>query len=231
MISIKSSGTFTGAGVLSAIAASLCCITPVVALLAGSGSVAANFAWIEPARPYLIVLSIAVLAFAWYAKLKRAKTNDMDCNCETTKKASFLQSKTFLGIVTVFAILMMAFPLYAKMFYPKPKVQAATVTTVDNKQQVKFTIQGMTCEGCEEHVNNKLSKVNGVLAYKTSYATRSSLVTFDGSKVNIKTIEAAINKTGYRVKGYEVLNSGSTAQANNTKECISASKLCCQKAE
>ncbi|MFX6334792.1 cation transporter, partial [Acinetobacter baumannii] len=74
----------------------------------------------------------------------------------------------------------MTFPLYAKVFYPKPKVQSA-FAVVDNKQQVKFTIQGMTCEACEVHVNNELSKVNGVLAYKTSYATRSSLVTFDKS--------------------------------------------------
>lgn len=203
MISIKSSGTFTGAGVLTAIAASLCCITPVIALLAGSSSIAANFSWIEPARPYLIGLSVAVLAFAWYLKLKPAKANDIDCNCETTKKASFLQSKIFLAIVTVFAILMMTFPLYVKMFYPKQKVQATALAVVDNKQQVKFTIQGMTCEACEEHVNNELSKVNGVFAYKTSYATRSSLVTFDKSKVDEKTIEAAINKTGYKVKSYD----------------------------
>jgi copper chaperone CopZ len=206
MISLKSFGTFTGAGILSAIAASLCCITPVIALLAGSSSIAANFSWIEPARPYLIGLSIAVLAFAWYVKLKPAKTTDMDCNCETTKKASFLQSKTFLSIVTVFAILMMTFPLYAKMFYPKPKFQAATVAVVDNKQQVNFTIQGMTCEGCEEHVNNELSKVAGVLSYKTSYASRSSLVTFDKSKIDVKIIEATINKTGYTVKEYTLIS-------------------------
>jgi copper chaperone CopZ len=206
MISIKSSGAFTSAGVLSAIAASLCCITPVIALVAGSSSIAANFSWIVPARPYLIGLSISVLAFTWYVKLKPAKANDMDCNCETTKNASFLQSKTFLGIVTAFAILMMAFPLYAKMFYPKPKLQAVTPVVVDSKQQAKFTIQGMTCEGCEEHVNNELSKVNGVLAYKTSYATRSSLVTFDKSKVDVKTIEAAINKTGYVVKEYKLIS-------------------------
>jgi len=206
MISIKSPSTFTGAGVLSAIAASLCCITPVVALLAGSSSIAANFSWIEPARPYLIGLSIAVLALAWYVKLKPTKTKDMDCNCETTKKASFLQSKTFLSIVTIFAILMMTFPLYAKVFYPKPKVHSATVAVVDNKQQAKFIIQGMTCEGCEEHVNNELSKVNGVLTYKTSYANRNSIVSFDGLKVDAKTIEAAINKTGYKVKEYKLIS-------------------------
>jgi mercuric ion transport protein len=206
MISIKSPGTYTGVTLLSAFAASLCCITPVIALLAGSSSIAANFSWLEPARPYLIGLSIAVLAFAWYVKLKPAKTTDMDCNCETTKKASFLQSKRFLSIVTLFAILMMAFPLYAKMFYPRPKVQATTLGVVDNKQQVKFTIQGMTCEGCEEHVNNELSKVSGVIAYKTSYASKNSMVTFDKSKVDVTKIEAAINKTGYKVKQYKLIS-------------------------
>ena len=205
MIRIKSLSTFTTAGVLSAIAASLCCITPVVALLAGSSSIAANFSWIEPARPYLIALSIAALLFAWYVKLKPANTNNVDCTCETTKRASFLRSKTFLGIVTVFAILMMAFPLYAKLFYPGLKIPAATVAA-GNKQQVKFTIQGMTCEGCEEHINNELSKLGGVCAYKTSYVNRNSLVSFDKSKVDLKTIEAAINKTGYKVRSYDVVN-------------------------
>ncbi len=226
MISIKSTGTFTGAGVLSAIAASLCCITPVIALLAGSSSIAANFSWIEPARPYLIAVSIAVLTFAWYLKLKPVKKNEMDCNCETTKRASFFQSKTFLGIVTVFAILMMAFPLYAKVFYPKPKVQATPVL-IDNKQTAKFTIQGMTCTGCEEHVNNELSKVNGVLSYKTFYATRSSLVTFDKSKIDEKTIEAAINKTGYKVKKYDVLNNPATCKSAGA--CRDTIKYCCEK--
>lgn len=205
MIRLKSSGTLSSASVLSAIAASLCCITPVVTLLAGSSSIATNFSWIELARPYLMGFSLAVLGFAWYLKLKPFRTNDMDCNCDTTKKASFLQSKTFLGIVTVFAILMMSFPLYAKAFYPKPKIQAATVAAVDNKQQVNFTIQAMTCEGCEEHVNNELSKVNGVITYKTSYASKSSVVTFELSKVDVKTIEAAINKTGYKVKEYKLI--------------------------
>lgn len=204
MINIKSSGTFTGAGVLAAIAASLCCVTPVIALLAGSSSIVANFSWIEPVRPYLIGLSIAVLALAWYLKLKPSKIGDIDCNCETTRKPSSFQSKTFLAIVTVFAILMITFPLYARMFYPKPNAQSTSLAVFDHKQQVKFSIQGMTCEACEEHVNNELSKVNGVFAYVTSYATQSSLVTFDKLKVDEKIIEATINKTGYKVKSYEL---------------------------
>ena len=206
MISIRSIGTYSSAGILSAIGASLCCIVPVIAFLAGSGSIAASFSWIEPVRPYLIGLSVAVLAFAWYVNIKSSKTNYMDCNCETPKGPSFLQSKTFLSIITVFSILMMSFPLYAKMFYPKPNGQSTTLAVVDNKKQVRFSIEGMTCSSCELTVNNQLSKVNGVIAYETSYATKSSLVTFDKAKVDVKAIETAISKTGYKVQRYDVLN-------------------------
>lgn len=229
MINLKSSGTYSGAGLFAAIAASLCCITPVIALLAGSSSIAANLSWIEPARPYLIGLSIAVLALAWYMKLRPAKSTNPDCNCETVMKPSFVQSKTFLSIVTIFAILMMTFPFYAKMFYPKPKIQAASVSSVDNKQQAKFIIQGMTCEGCEEHVNNELSKVNGVLAYKTSYVSRSSLVTFDKTKVDIRTIESAINKTGYKVKSHDVIADTTNMCSGEDSSCTNATKSCCRK--
>jgi mercuric ion transport protein len=97
MLSLISSATLSSASALSAIAVSLCCITTVIALLAGS-SIATNFLWRESVRPYLIGLTIAVFGFAWYLKLKSTKTNNLDCNCETTKKATFLQSKVFLGL-------------------------------------------------------------------------------------------------------------------------------------
>jgi len=50
----------------------------------------------------------------------------------------------------------------------------------------------------KSEINNELAKVNGVFAYKTSYAYKS--------EVDIKTIVAAINKTAYLVKSYEVVN-------------------------
>jgi hypothetical protein len=59
-----------GAGVLTAVAASLCCITPVLAIVAGSSGIVASFSWLEPIRPYLIGLTVIVLGFAWHQKLK-----------------------------------------------------------------------------------------------------------------------------------------------------------------
>lgn len=61
------------AGILTAIAASLCCITPVLALLVGTSGIASSFSWMEPFRPYLIGFTILVIGYAWYQKLKPVK--------------------------------------------------------------------------------------------------------------------------------------------------------------
>jgi mercuric ion transport protein len=78
---MKSDNKLIGTGLLTAITASLCCITPVLALIAGTSGIASTFSWIEPFRPYLIGLTILVLGFAWYQKLKPQK--EIDCECET----------------------------------------------------------------------------------------------------------------------------------------------------
>jgi len=117
-----------GTGILTAIASSLCCITPVLALISGTSGVASTFSWLEPFRPYLIGFTIIVLGFAWYQKLKPKK--ETDCDCETGEKTSFIQSKLFLGIVTIFAIVMTAFPYYSSVFYPKSEKEIALYRSV-----------------------------------------------------------------------------------------------------
>lgn len=54
---MKTDNKLIGAGLLTAIAASLCCITPVLALIAGSSRLATTFSWFEPFRPYFIGLT------------------------------------------------------------------------------------------------------------------------------------------------------------------------------
>jgi len=184
-------------GILTAFAASLCCITPVLALLGGASGLAASFSWIEPFRPYLIGLTVLVFATVWYQKLKPQK--QMNCDCETDNKKSFWQSKPFLGIVTVFAVVLISFPYYAEAFYPKqqePKVASAHKANV---KQVVFKIKGMSCESCTHHVNSEISKVKGIIAFQTSYKNANSTIKFDNSKTSVDSLAAAINRTGYKV--------------------------------
>jgi copper chaperone CopZ len=192
------------AGLLTAAAASLCCITPVLAFLGGASGLASTLSWVEPFRPYLIALTVLVFAFAWYQRLKPQK--QVDCNCNTNNKPTFFQSKTFLSIVTVVAGLLIAFPYYAKAFYPKADQPQIVVSDRANIKQAEFKIKGMTCEGCTEHVNSELAKVKGVIQYQTSYESANSIVKFDNSKTSIDSIAKAINNTGYKVTYQTVTN-------------------------
>lgn len=192
------SGKLAGASILSAIAASLCCITPVLALVSGAGGIASSFSWLEPARPYLLGITVLVLGFAWYQKLKPRTAEEIQCACEEDEKPPFMQTKKFLGIVTVFAFLMMAFPYYGHIFYPKADKEVVVVSS-DNIQEVKFNVSGMTCASCEEHVNHEVNKLTGIISSNASYENGNAIIEFDNSKTNISEIEKAINSTGYSV--------------------------------
>ena len=110
-----------GGGLVAAFLGSLCCIIPVLALMAGTSSFAASFSWLEPGRPYLAGVTITVLGFAWYQKLF-PKKESQDCTCDTDRKGrSFWQTKSFLGIVTFFALAMLSFPHYAHVFLSAPR--------------------------------------------------------------------------------------------------------------
>lgn len=197
----------TGIGIFAAIAASLCCITPLLALLAGASGAASSLAWLEPLRPYLIGLAIATLGFAWYRSLSTKENTacNSDGTC-TVEKKSFLASKTFLIIITIAAIALIAFPYYATIFYPKPQKQNTVVVESKNINTASFTIKGMTCKGCETEVNNELYKVSGVIDAQTFYDKGTSIVKFDKSKATVEQLKSAIAQTGYKVTNYQLLN-------------------------
>ena len=197
---LESSATFSG--ILTAFASSLCCITPVLAFMAGTGGIASSFSWIEPARPYLLGATALLLGFAWYQKLKPVAADD--CDCEIPQKRSFLQTKSFLLAVTIFAAVTSTFPLYAHVFYPKTQ-PAAIVEAQSNVQKVEFSIEGMTCTGCENHVKSEISKLPGIVEVTVSYSKNNAVVTFDKTKTTIEAIEKAINSTGYKAVKHTVL--------------------------
>lgn len=187
-----------GAGLFAAFVASLCCITPVVGFLAGIGGIASTFSWIEPFRPYLIGLTTVLLGFAWYQKLK--PTGDVECACD--EKPSFWQTKKFLGIVTVLAVVLMSFPYYSDAFFSKP-YQEVVYVQKDQVQTVTFEVEGMTCTGCEETVKAASLSLSGVLEADASYKTSKATIKYDKSRVDLEQITSAINKTGFKVVGKE----------------------------
>lgn len=194
-MSNKKFNTLVITGSLTAIGASLCCITPVLALIAGSSGLASTFSWVEPLRPYLIGLTIVILVFAWYQKLKPRSKEEIECDCED-EKPSIWQTKTFLGIITIFAIFMLALPYYSCAFYPENELSESV--NIDNSATYKINITGMTCTGCEAHVKSEVAKLPGILNLEVSYIQGDALITIDESKTSLEQVEIVINKTGYK---------------------------------
>lgn len=198
----KSAKAAYGIGIFAAIAASLCCITPVLALIAGASGLASSLSWLAPLRPFLIGIAVITLAYAWYKSIKTK--NDAACTdgtCQPEKK-TFLSSKAFLIVISVAALLFIAFPYYAKVFYPKHQKQMGVFAGQTNIQTVQFQLKGMTCKACEAEVNNELYKVNGVIDAKTFYNKGQSIVQYDSTRASLEQLQKAIANTGYTVAGY-----------------------------
>ena len=96
-------------GIIASLGASLCCITPVLAVLAGSAGLASTFSWLDPFRPYFIGLTVLVLAYVWWEKLKLAAqpvTDPLEQSAKTGLADSFPAS---FGLVKL-AVLQQASP-------------------------------------------------------------------------------------------------------------------------
>jgi copper chaperone CopZ len=194
---MQSGNKLAGLGILTAISASLCCIAPIIALLVGTNGLISIFSGLDFLRPYLISLTVLMLSFAWYQKLKLQK--QAACNCgDANERAPFLQTKAFLSIVTISVAIILAFPLYVHTFFQKTK-KSTIVAEKTNLSSAEFTISGMTCSGCEEHVNQKANNLTGIIHIAVSCKKGNAIVTYDNTKVTIEQIEQAIEKTGYSV--------------------------------
>jgi len=190
-------------GIFAAIGASLCCITPVLAVLAGSTGLASSFSWMEPFRPYLIALTILVLAYAWWDKLKPAKEG-IECACDPDEngKVSFWHTQTFLAIITIFSVVMLSFPYWGDSLIGGQKEKVIIVDRTNVLKKV-INIEGMTCSACEATVAKIGGEVNGVINISASTPKKQAVVEYDKTKTNIDEIMRAIGTTGYKPVGYD----------------------------
>lgn len=181
-------------GIISAIAASSCCIPPVIAAIAGISGGASSLSWIEPFRPYLIGFAILAIGYAWYTHLKPKQVDDCGCDIE---KPKWYQSRGFLIGMTIFAIISISFPYYAHIFYGNQTEKNVIITDQSDVKNIDIKIEGMTCEACQNHVNESVLALPGVIKIETSYDNSNAIVKYDKSKTDIKEIENAVNSTGY----------------------------------
>lgn len=182
-------------GSIAAIAASLCCIAPLLAIFGGLSGAATYFNWIAPYRPYLIGITILVFAFAWYQQLVVAPKKEEDCCAPASR--TFWQSKRFLLIVTVFAVVLTAFPYYSALFYKTP-AKTSGVAVLSNFKSIRLNVKGMGCADCTKHIDGSLMSLNGVTSSITSFEKAQTVVRYDPDKTNADSIKHQISAIGYQ---------------------------------
>jgi len=102
-----------GVTILSAVAASLCCILPLAAVFLGVGSAALG-AWMEPARPYLLGLTVLCLGLAFYQAYRPLKCDPEDsCAAPVSRR----RQRVLLWIMTPIALGLLALPYYVEWLF------------------------------------------------------------------------------------------------------------------
>jgi mercuric ion transport protein len=73
--------------VVAAVAASTCCIGPVVFSLAGAGALSAASTRFEPYRPWFVAMTVVLLGLAFYAAYRPVRT-EADCDDDACEPGS-----------------------------------------------------------------------------------------------------------------------------------------------
>jgi copper chaperone CopZ len=199
MVNLKfKKNTSIGTAVFSAVSLKLCCWGPLLltGIIGVSGS-AVYFSWLIVIKPYLLVLAFFSLCLAFFQVYKINK-DDSCGNCKI-QKSSFFKSKLYVWLVAVFVILMTLLSYFPQVFYQTNKNEIVAGNTADVKT-VKFYIKGMTCTACEENINIKVNKLEGIIEVNTSHKTGVSEIEFDKSKTSNDEIKEAIQSKGYVIK-------------------------------
>jgi copper chaperone CopZ len=187
-----------GGSLLAAIAASLCCIGPLVAVALGTGGFAAS-ALFEKWRPVFLGVTFALLALAWYLTYRKPKANCEEGSACATKPVS-KWNKMVLWFATGVVLLMAAFPSLSSAILRATQPSPPVAVADGNSAILKVKIPSMDCAACAVSIQTKLRKQTGVVTAQVSYDTKEAVVQYDTAKLSPEKIIAAIDQTGFKAE-------------------------------
>lgn len=191
--------------IAAAIAASACCILPLILGTASAGSVGLR-AVLTPYRPYLVALTLMPLGAGFYFTYRTEKAAcgaDGSSAAERTLGMKRL-SKTMLWLITLFTIFSMAYPEIAAYRVHSQANSIPVGTASDKAKTVVFTVGKMTCEECTLSIAKAVKNTPGVYNAKVDFASKHAAVRYDEQRVSVPEIRKAIEKTGFPVLGKTV---------------------------
>ena len=184
----------TGA-IIAAIAASICCVGPLVLLALGVGGAwVGSLTALEPFRPYFMGVTFLFLAYAFYRIFRKPKAEECAPGSYCANPKSDKINKISLWSVTVLILVLFSVPYIAGY---STSAQNNDILSATDISRVILDVPGMNCPSCPFTVQKSLKNLEGVFQAEASLEQKKAVVLFDPAKVSVEQmIEAAAN-AGY----------------------------------
>ncbi len=182
--------------IAAAVAASLCCIGPLILLALGvSGAWIGNLAALEKYRPIFISVTLGLLGFAFYRIYRKSgEACEPGSHCASPKAGRF--NEITLWIVTVLVLGLLATP-YAVSYLSSGSRAVQGSQIVAETRQVTLAVQNMTCAGCVPTVTSSLKGVEGILELRVTLEPPEAIIVYDPDKVDVEKMIIATSNAGY----------------------------------
>lgn len=187
-----------GGAIVAALAASSCCIGPLILAALGIGGAGA-FAIFGAYRPYILGATAALLAAGFYFtyRKERAATGDA-CGCEKPSSTGGRAGHTGLWVATGMVALFAAAPnLLAGLNRQAGHTQAVATRSGLSVEHAVIRVEGMDCEACATHIRGALTNAGGFHDLNLDLKGHAITVGYEPAPGRLERYVAAINDLGY----------------------------------
>lgn len=211
----KASRRSIAGAIVAAVAASICCVGPLVLLALGVGGAwVGNLTALEPYRPFFMIATVLFLAYAFYRVYRRPKEEECEPGSYCANPKSNRWNKIILWTVTVGVIMLLAVPYVTPYLYATGGTSTPGVVSesVENPalcadcevpgakvqyQEVVLDVANMTCASCEVTVQKSLTRLEGVVQAEADAKKGLAVVQYDPAKVDLESLQKATTDVGY----------------------------------
>ena len=183
-----------GGALLAALAASSCCLGPLVLAALGVGGAGATAA-LAAYRPALLVGTALLLASGFYFTYRKPPAGAGDaCGCERPRASGM--ARVGLWIATLVVVLVAAAPpLLAR--WASASRPAAIGAAGANLAKATLHVPGIDCEACAAPMRTVLTKAGGFHDLKLDIPQQVITVTYEPSPGRLAAYVTAIDDLGY----------------------------------
>lgn len=154
----------------------------------------------------MLVLAFAALAFSIYRVYFRREECPEGEACATKPVNKINQLFLWVGVLVISAFALAPYYTgYLMAAANKQPISNETMPAASSEESqanktVVIEVDGMTCAGCEPHINETLKKLYGVVSAEASYENKNVKVVYNPKQITLEQIKKAIDEIGYKAK-------------------------------